>query len=248
VARGSKPTWGFRLAVRQWPSLAKQVRETPDDVALGARVFFAMGGYDEGGAYRRFRETEEGRRLLETQGDYSALFTDYDRLRALPAGTLGWQYVRELDERGIHPVEINRATEPAYEGIEFSPGHRYVRDRVRNAHDLIHTLTGYGIDMNGEAGVAAFTLAQTRNKGWGMLVLINLGTALSAGRVDGARVAWKAYRRGRRARFVPGVADWERLLQLPIDEARAELGITPLEPYRALHLEEMFPNAPKGAG
>lgn len=86
------------------------------------------------GAYRRSFESAEGKRLLERQGDYPALFTAGDRLRALPAGTLGGQYVRELDERGIHPVEINRATEPAYEGIELSPERRYVRDRVRNAH------------------------------------------------------------------------------------------------------------------
>ena len=39
------------MAVRQWPSLAKQVRAAPDDVALGARVFFAMGGHDEGGIH-----------------------------------------------------------------------------------------------------------------------------------------------------------------------------------------------------
>lgn len=109
MACRAKQTWGFRWAVRQWPSLAKQVQAAPDDVALGARVFFAMGGHDEGGAYRRFCETEEGKRLLETRGDYPALFTDYDRLRALPAKTLGWQYVRELDERGIHPLEPYRA-------------------------------------------------------------------------------------------------------------------------------------------
>lgn len=248
VLRKSKQTWGFRLAPRQWPSLAKQVQASPDDVALGARVFFALGGHDEGGAYRRFFETPDGKRLLDTRADYPALFTDYERLRALPAGTLGYEYVRELDERGIHPLEINLATEPAYEGVEFSPEHRYVRDRVRNVHDLIHTLSGYGIDMNGEVGVAAFTLAQTGNKGWGMLVLLNLVTALlAAGRVDGARVAWRSYRRGRRARFVPAVADWERLLELPIDQARAELGISPPEPYRELRLEDMFDSAAKSA-
>ena len=34
------------------------------------------------------------------------------------------------------------------------------------------------------------------------------------------------------------------LLRLPIDHARAELGITPLEPYRPMALEDIFQNTP----
>jgi ubiquinone biosynthesis protein COQ4 len=243
VPRAAKQTWGFRLAPRQWPSLARAVRDTPDDIALGARVFFAVGGHDEGPTYRRLVRTSEGARLAENRIDYPALFTDYDRLRALPEGTLGREYVEQLDERGIHPAEITESTQPAYEGIDFSRDHEYVRDRLRDIHDLFHALTGYGIDLNGEAGVAAFTFGQTGNKGWGALVLLNLLTGLSTGRVDGVSVIFKAYLRGRRARCVLAENDWDRLLQLPIGEARAELGISPLDPYRPLELGEVFASA-----
>ena len=247
VAPRGKQTWGFRFSPREWPTLFREVREHPEDVALGARVFFSIGGHDEGPTYRRFMRTAEGRALIEDRSDYPEIFTDYDRLRDLPDGTLGREYVRQLDERGIHPVELDALTQPCYEDLEFSPEHAYVRDRVRHAHDLWHTLTGYGIDIRGEAGVLSFTLAQTGNKGWAMLVLLNVLSSFTTGRFDSAVVAWKAYRCGRRAAFLPA-ADWDRLLHLPIEEAREELGITPMEPYVPLQLDEMFENAPKPAG
>jgi hypothetical protein len=57
------------------------------------------------------------------------------------------------------------------------------------------------------------------------------------------RVALEGYRRGRRARFLPAVDDWNRLLRTPLEDARAELGITPMGVYRPIELEELFRNA-----
>ena len=235
-----EPTWEFRLQPREWPRLARLVRDAPGDVTLGARVFFSIGGHDEAPTHRRFLRTSSGRALVENAIPYPSLFSDYDGLRALPSGTLGREYVRQLDDRGIHPVELARLTEAAYDRREFSDEHAYVRDRVRNLHDLFHTLTGYDIDVIGEAGVLAFTFGQTGNKGWAMLVFLNCLTCVARLRFDGWVVAWKGYRRGRRARYLPAVDAWDRLLRLPLDAARAQLGIPPLEPYRPLAFEEMF--------
>jgi len=240
VRRSAKQTWGFRWSPRQWPSLFRAVRATPEDVALGARVFFAIGGHDEGPTYRGMLRTPAGKEVAQNRTAYPPFFTDYDRLRTLPDGTLGREYIRQLDERDIQPVGLIKATEPAYEGIDFSPDHAYVRDRLRDIHDMLHALTGYGIDMHGEGGLAAFTFAQTGNKGWAMLTLVNLLTGLSTGRTDGPAVLLKGYLRGRRARYILAENDWDRLLHLSIEEARAELGITPLEPYRPLELDEVF--------
>ncbi|NNE17404.1 MAG: hypothetical protein HKN10_02895 [Myxococcales bacterium] len=247
VSSRSKDTWGFRLAPRRWPSLFRAVRESPDDVVLGAKVFFSLGGHDEKPTYRRFMRTDCGSEMVGNRTAYPVLFTDYDALRALPDGTLGREYVRQLDERGIHPNELSRLTDIAYEDYEFSPDHAYVRDRVREAHDLYHTLTGYGVDLVGEAGVMGFTLAQTGNKGWAMLALLNTSSRLVSGRFDGLVVAIKGYRRGRRARFLAAVQDWDRLLRTSIEDVREELGITPMDPYRPIELGELFRNASKEA-
>ena len=76
MARAGQETWGFRLQPRLWPGLFRLVREQPDDVVLGARVFFAVGGHDEGPAYRRFLRTATGAELVENRTAYPALFTD----------------------------------------------------------------------------------------------------------------------------------------------------------------------------
>jgi len=73
-----------------------------------------------------------------------------------------------------------------------------------------------------------------------MLVLLNGLTALPKGRFDGWRIAWRGYRCGRRARYLPAVEDWDRLLRLPLGRARTELGVTPAESYVPLELEEVF--------
>ena len=217
-------------------------------MTLGAEVFFSIGGHDEESTYRRLLRAPGGAELVRKATPYPVLFTDYDALRALPAGTLGREYVRQLDERDIHPVELARDTRAAYEGRAFTPEHAYVRDRVRDAHDLYHTLLGCGIDVIGEAGVLSFTFGQTGNKGWLMLVLLNHLSALTKGRFTGWRVAWRGYRRGRRACYLAAVVDWDRLLRLPLDEARAELGVEPMETYRPLWLDDLFASAAPRAG
>lgn len=236
----SRPSWGFRIHPVEWIRVARRLADDPWDTEQGARMFFAAGGHDEEPTHRRFRRTPEGRRMLAERTPYPALFRDCAALRALPAGTLGREYVRQLDERGIDPVELARLTEAAYEGHRFTPEHAYVRDRVREAHDLVHTLSGYGIDVLGEAGVLAFTYGQTGNKGWAVLVLLNHLSTLVRGRIDGWALAWHAWRRGRRARFLAAVDDWDRLLRLPIDEARSELGLASPRPYRVMSLETLF--------
>lgn len=236
-------TWGFRLQPREWLRLAPLARRDPADVTIGTRVFLSLGGHDEAPTHRRFLAAPGGTRLLRERTPYPKLLGDLVRLRSLPAGTLGREYVRELDDRGIHPEELDRLTRAAFSGRRFTPEHAYVRDRVRSLHDLFHTLTGYGIDVQGEAGVLAFTFGQVGNKGWAMLVVLSQLGALAHGRLDGLRVAWQAYRRGRRARFLPAVDDWERLLRCPIDEARAELGIHPVASYRPLAFDEIFGRA-----
>ena len=112
--------------------------------------------------------------------------------------------------------------------------------RIRDAHDLFHTLTGYDIDVNGEGGVLSFTFGQTGNKGWLALVFLNHLLALRVARFDGWLVSFKGYLRGRRARHILSIRDWGRLLELPLEEVRVELGIAPLEPYTRLTHDNVF--------
>lgn len=70
---------------------------------------------------------------------------------------------------------------------------------------------------------------------------------LRKGRFDGWVVAWKGYLRGRRARYLPAVDDWDRLLRLPLEEWRAELDVSPLAPYRPRALDDVFGRVARNA-
>ena len=103
---------------------------------------------------------------------------------------------------------------------------------MRDQHDLWHVVTGYGRDLVGEAAVLAFTYAQTRNRGIGLIVAMAYWKG-------GKSVSWfrpflrEAYRRGRRAAWLPAT-DWEALLARPLHEVRAELGVGEPRGYEAL--------------
>jgi hypothetical protein len=78
-------------------------------------------------------------------------------------------------------------------------------------------------------------------------VLLNHLTALLTLRFNGWLVAWRGYWNGRRARYLPAVDEWDRLLRLPVEAVRAELGISAPQPYRPLDLDAAFEWIAKGS-
>ena len=96
-------------------------------------------------------------------------------------------------------------------------------------------MTGYGRDLFGEAALLAFTYRQIRNRGIGFIV----GVAYLKARGEFAheRVMIRdGWRRARAAEWLPG-ADWESLLERPLDEVRQTLGVVPTEDYPAMRSE-----------
>jgi ubiquinone biosynthesis protein COQ4 len=196
-------------------ALARLMRD-PDDT----HQVFLIGLLVNKESYPRFlarlTSDEEGARLLRERPAIDSAHVDFDALRALPDGTLGREYVRYLDERGLDPDLFQ-----APPGLPEVPG--YIAQRMRQVHDVWHVLTGYDTDVPGEVALQAFTWAQTRMTSSAMIA------------ISGAVVFWprwpkimsmavRGYRRGRGARFLPPVAIesyWER----PVEEVRRELSI-----------------------
>jgi ubiquinone biosynthesis protein COQ4 len=106
---------------------------------------------------------------------------------------------------------------------------------MRDSHDLWHVVTGYGRDLIGEGALLAFTYRQIRNRGIGFIVFV---AYLKAGRLyPEQRVMIRdGFRRSGRAEWLPG-ADWEALLERPLEEVRATLGVEPVGEYRVVRSE-----------
>lgn len=226
----AKPTWYFRI--RPWLAYRemKYVRDHPEDLVAIARVFFYFGGHDDGSIHRRILRDPDARRVLEERRPLPEVLCDLEALKRYPEGSLARCYAADLERHGLDPAQIDADTRLAHAHFEATPEHDFIRIRMRSLHDLIHTLTGYGVDGKGEGGIVAFTYANAGNRGYRSMALFNCANFLFAGQLGAVRFVWDGFRRGRKARFLWG-QDWEALLSQPLDAVREKLGIEAVGPY-----------------
>jgi ubiquinone biosynthesis protein COQ4 len=207
----------------------------PDDTTQVFQVIRALSGRSFERTLRRVLADPTGRRILQERRMLLPVLADRARLRALPEGTLGRAYARFMDAEAISPeglVEASRSPQPQDEH-RLGPEGQVLGERLRDMHDLWHVVTGYGRDLFGEAALLAFTYAQTRNRGIGAIAAVGFWRMWRGGAREAAALVRRAWWRGRRAAFLPA-ADWEALLERPLDEVRRELHIGPPPIYTPL--------------
>lgn len=221
------------VAIRALKNLIDDPEQT-DQVFV---VVKAMSGNALERAFEKFEQTEKGQQILAEERQLLTTLLDRDKLREYTPGTLGRAYLNFVETENISADGLVEASE-SDEKIE-DPRLRLFSERMRDQHDLWHVITGYGRDPFGEACLLAFTYAQTRNRGVGIIALV--GMLKLSQELEGAgvrRAMRQGYRAGTRAAWLPQ-QDWEALLAKPLEEIRQELNIpTPavyqevLESYR----------------
>lgn len=216
----AKARRSLRLLIRE-PERTEQVFELIDALAgnSGERLF------------QRFLRHPQAASLLRDKPSLFAALCDQATLEALPPGSFGREYLRFMRESGIEAEGLVAASEEAdreRRDAALDPDREWFYARLRDMHDLWHVLTGYGRDLAGEAANLAFTYAQTRNRGIGVIVLSTMVVGPKTLAMHWPRYLWRAWRRGRRATLLPA-APYEVLLSLPLDEVRRQLGVTPPE-------------------
>ena len=95
---------------------------------------------------------------------------DIGLLANLPEGSLGRTYAEQLQRLGLTPESL-------IDPKPITTPEEYLTHRLRETHDIVHVLTGFGIDGPGELGLQAFNLAQLRSP---LAVLLIFGGLLSA--------------------------------------------------------------------
>ncbi len=191
----------------------------PDDTRQVFVVGLALNSERFPEFFARFAATEGGARLLKERPSIDSKSVDFAWLRALPANTLGKAYASYLDRNGLDPDLFQ--TPP---GLPEIPA--FLARRLRQVHDLWHTLTGYAPDVAGEVALQGFTYAQT-----GMpsaLLIASLGS-LRWGLATRGLVAktLDAYERGKEADFLAPVV-WEDHWTEDLSEVRRRYGIRPV--------------------
>ncbi len=217
----------------------------PDDTAQAVRVLGALAGKSIERLMSRFLSTPQGREILEREHGLLDVLADRKALMAMPEGSFGRTYVEWIVREQISAEGLVAATEAAARGEGELEGPYFVLGcRMREMHDMLHVITGYGRDLVGEVGVLAFTYAQTKHSGIGFLLAVAYVRSFFAdnaqpsadsreGRASLREQFHEGYRRGRKADWIVG-ADWEALLELPIDQVRQRFRIPDPPDYYAV--------------
>lgn len=186
--------------------------------------------------------SEHGRRLMASEPFLPTLLDDHAPLHALPEGTVGRIYAEFMEREGLSAIGLFEESVKMGRA-RYDDQMQWVIDRMRDTHDLLHILTGYGRDALGEQCVLAFTYGQQPSLGnlfiaWAGALEIKRTVKAKAPIIGAVK---EAQAMGKLARRLID-EDIRALLAEPIDVARARLGIAATPTYHAAH------NAWRGQG
>jgi len=221
---------------REWRRAFAALREllaNPDHTEKAFEIFQAIDGNNEERCFQRFRRDPTGRRLLAERPSLLAVLSDRDRLARLPAGSFGRAYLDYLERSGFDPgglvklkATLQEQARARGEEVTLDPGREWYRDRSILMHDLWHVLSGYGTDELGEAALLPFSWAQLGGLANALLVIgvVVRGSTLMGPRFP--RYLLRAWRRGRRARWLNALP-YEDLLAQSLEAVRHAAAIEP---------------------
>lgn len=225
------PTLKPLLALRA----LRQLVRNKDDTKQVFLILKSLGGGSSFRGFQRFRATKYGQQVLATQQDLVDLLSNRHYLESLPEGSLGRAFIAFMDRCGLSPEGLADASrEAGIDEASFTPEFRKFEKRLRCSHDLWHVVTGYGCDGLGEMGLVAFSYRHIRNIGF-MLIAVAAAYNYKKQFPDRPiwRIMWEGYRRGGTSSWLV-LADWERLLPLPLNQVRRQLNIPEAPIYQGV--------------
>ncbi|MBW2405431.1 MAG: hypothetical protein JRF42_16955 [Deltaproteobacteria bacterium] len=160
-------------------------------------------------------------------------------LRALPAGSLGRAYLAFVQSEGITADGLVSASTIERGGDENAEL-RWIKDWLRDTHDLWHAVLGYQGDLVGEAALLAFSHHETRNIGVAMIAMVawlKLGR-ITDPRVHARRAIFDGRRRAKQTAWFVGMP-WHQWLARPVEEVRRELRVDSLVDYQPVRSHEV---------
>jgi ubiquinone biosynthesis protein COQ4 len=200
----------------------------PDETAEVFTIIEALSGRTPLRTVARFREDPRGRKLLAERPRLLPILANRELLASMPRGSLADAYLAFLDREGITAEGLVQASlDGRVKQLEPDSDLTFVTERIRDTHDLWHTVTGYQGDVVGEAALLAFNVAQLRNPGVAAIVAAAL---VQYRELDFYKLLARAFADGLRADWLVS-APWEQLLPLPLTQVRAQLRVSPAPAY-----------------
>lgn len=233
VAPSSAPAAPRIRPIETLSALRRLLRD-PDDTEQVFIIGEALRGRSLARATARFGATPIGAAVLAGRHALLPLIADRAALARLPEASVGRAYLAFVEGENLSAEGLAEAARQRDLRTAASADEQAFRAHIRDAHDLWHVLTGYGRDPLGEVCLLAFTYAQTRFNGLGVIALLGglrIGRELRGLPVRAA--LREGYGLGRRVAWLPA-ADWASLLSEPLVGVRERLGITPPATYAGI--------------
>jgi ubiquinone biosynthesis protein COQ4 len=211
----------------------KRLIGNPEATGEVFTIIDALSGNSLEKGFQRFRATKTGQTILSERRSLLDTLRDRESLANLPKHSLAANYLHFVTSENISAEGLVEPSEDMRASRNLDADRLLFANRQRDMHDLWHTLTAYGRDELGEVCLLAFTTAQSPNRGIAFICLV--GIFQLSKRLGWAvpKAAYRAYRDGKRAQWLPA-QDWEQLLSQPIGDVRAKLNIPPPERYQAI--------------
>jgi ubiquinone biosynthesis protein COQ4 len=226
------PAAAFATDTRLHPLTAiravRALKANPEDTSQIFVIFRALRGRSGERIFRRFAASPTGQAILREKRDLLPVLENRAALAALPADSVGRAYFDFMEQENLSANGLVMASQ-SWEQDIVPPDVDLFRNRMRDAHDLTHILTGYGRDPLGELCLLAFMNRHSRNPGQLLIVAMSWTRLPKAARA----AVLQAWRNGVKARWFQDL-DYEALLARPLDDIRRELNIPAPTRYRAL--------------
>ncbi len=193
-------------------------------------IFRAMRGRSAARNFCRFRKTALGQAALRDRRDLFSALNDREGLRRLRVGSLARAYLDFMEAEILSAQGLVEASQ-GWDNNSVPPDVEFFRRRLREMHDLIHTVTGYGRDQLGELCLLTFVYRQQGNLGMLMIVAV----AWSRLPPHARKAVREAWRNGKKACWL-AAQDWEALLSRQLEDVRHDLSIRLPRLYQPLNL------------
>jgi ubiquinone biosynthesis protein COQ4 len=215
----------------------KELVKNKENTAEVAPIFESLpwrGLYKEATA---FLKTERGQALRRSEPSLVEILDDHESLRKLPENTLAHVYCDFMEREGLSAQglvdELDTYRRPDQ---YFDDQVDWYFRRMRDTHDLLHILTGFGRDALGEQCVLAFTYSQ--QPALAHLFLGYAGALEIKKRATVKVPIFRAVREGQKlGKACPRLVEQSirELLAMPIEEVRRRLNIAEPHYYRQAH-------------
>ncbi len=228
-----RPQFEYAKAWHHFKILIKDKEQTDQIIAVAD----ALPWRGLGDAASAFLSTERGRAIYRSEPYLPDFLDDHAALRRMPKDSFAHAYCDFMEREGLTATGMvistnsRKVNQPhSADGVEW-----YI-DRLRDFHDLLHVITGYGRELFGEQCIFAFMYHQRPSPGH--LAMGWAGTLMMKAKLKSRAPIIRAFLEARRnGNLCPRIVEQpiKDLFPMPLTAVRERFNAPEPYWYRTVH-------------